>query len=67
VSIEQMLAREDGQLKTQNQALEETVALQFAEQQDIAKLQVVGNSQARSDTHKKVKSLKRAVLSNLGN
>jgi hypothetical protein len=26
------------------------VALQFAEQQDIAKLQVVGNSQARSDT-----------------
>jgi hypothetical protein len=62
-----MLAREDGQLKTQNQALEETVALQFAEQQDIAKLQVVGNSQARSDTHKKVKSLKRAVLSNLGN
>jgi hypothetical protein len=56
-----MLARKDGQLKTQNQALEETVALQFAEQQDIAQLQVVGNSQARSDIHKQIKSLKRAV------
>jgi hypothetical protein len=67
MSIEQMLAREDGQFKTQNQALEETVALQFAEQQDIVKLQVVGNSQARSETRKQVKSLKRAVLSNLGN
>jgi hypothetical protein len=32
VSIEQMLAREDGQFKTQNQALKETMALQFAEQ-----------------------------------
>jgi len=32
VSIEQMFTREDGQLKTQNQTLEEMVALQFVEQ-----------------------------------
>jgi hypothetical protein len=61
-----MLAREDDQLKTQNQALEETAALQFAEQQDIAKLLEVGNSQAHSDTQKQVTSLKRVVLRNLG-
>ncbi len=38
VSIEQMFTRKDGQFKTQNQALEEMMALQFAEQHDIAKL-----------------------------
>ncbi|CAK9867953.1 unnamed protein product [Sphagnum jensenii] len=65
LSIEQMLAREDGQLKTQNQALEKTAALQFAEQQDIARLLGVGNSQAHSDTQKQVTSLKRVVLGNL--
>jgi hypothetical protein len=32
VSIEQMLAREDGQFKTQNQAQTYIMALQFAEQ-----------------------------------
>jgi hypothetical protein len=33
-----MFTRKDGQFKTQNQALEEMMALQFAEQHDIAKL-----------------------------
>jgi hypothetical protein len=32
VSIEKMLAREDGQFKTQNQAQKETMTLQFVEQ-----------------------------------
>jgi hypothetical protein len=33
-----MFTRKDGQFKTQNQTLKETMALQFAEQHDIAKL-----------------------------
>jgi hypothetical protein len=54
--IEQMLEREVGQLKVQNEALE-TVTLQLAQERDsalqeIAKLQEVVKSQARSETEK---------------
>ncbi len=54
--IEQMLEREVGQLKVQNEALE-TVTLQLAQERDsalqeIAKLQEVVKSQARSEAEK---------------